>query len=299
MSGLMSDSHDKSTFFDTPTENLQDGSFSAFINDIRNDPNNMSHWLPAILPKEGEARLLAIPRTAIVQVPDDVAESFFMDDQDDDMRRIIEFVTEKVYPLAMKEHFYPCAFIKNGTFSDKYTFRLCTPGPQPLQMALNIAAINYDAICMDAGGYTEIVLRECIPHLPEATPCIYGGMPLRTEFRVFYDFDKHQPLYVANYWDWDYCHEAIERDKTDSIIYHAVYPSLLEKYESMKDEVMEAVAHDMANVTGLSGIWSVDVMLAEMPETKYSKASRTLYLIDMAIGSQSAYWDPEKLTEEK
>lgn len=290
----MSEQHEKSNFFDTPAEDLQDGSFSAFLNNIRNDPNNMSNWLPAILPREGEARLLDIPRTVIIPVPDDIVEAFFMEDQSNDLARVIRFVTEHVQPKRMEAGFYPNVFVKNGSFSDKFNFRLCTPGPEPTQMALNLATINYDAICLDAGGFTEVVLRECIPYLSSATPCIYNGMPLRTEFRVFYDFDSHEPLYVVNYWDWEYCHEAIERNRTDSIVYKAVYPSMLEKYMSMKDEVVAAVAHDMENVTGLKGIWSVDVMLAEMPQTEYTEASSKLYLIDMAVARQSAYWDPDK-----
>lgn len=44
---------------------------NAYLNDLRADPNNMSKWLPAITPEEGESRKLRIPKTVIVQVPDD------------------------------------------------------------------------------------------------------------------------------------------------------------------------------------------------------------------------------------
>jgi hypothetical protein len=38
----------------------------------------------------------------------------------------------------------------------------------------------------------------------------------------------------------------------------------------------------MQNVTGLEGIWSIDIM----------EADGNLWLIDMALGHRSAYWDP-------
>ena len=69
-------------------------------------------------------------------------------------------------------------------------------------------------------------------------------MPLRPEFRVFYDFDRHQPLYVVNYWDWNYCHDAICRDYTDKIVYEAHYPQLLDQYNKYKDDVVKMVAAD-------------------------------------------------------
>lgn len=271
-----------------------DVALSGYFNDMRRDHNNMSYWLPAITPKDGEDRILKIPKTVIVQVPDDVAEAFFMEDHDENLSRVIQFIKEDVIPRVSGAGIWPNMFIKNGGFSDKYNFSLCTPGPEALRMALNIASINYDALCFDADGITEIVVRELIPHIPSETPCIYNGMPLRPEFRVFYDFDKHQPLYIVNYWDWDYCHEAIERNRTDAIVYKEIYPYILKRYNEMKDAVMDAVAHDMESVTGLSGIWSVDVMLCEIPKTEYTEASNTLYLIDMAQGFRSAYWDPVK-----
>ena len=293
---------------------------SELLTSIRRDPNLISKWLPAILPKEEEERLLAIPKTVILPVPNELAVAFFMDDHDSDMAKVLKFVQETVVPAARKAGIYPSMFIKNGGFSDKFNFKLCVPGPEPMQIALNLAAINYDAICCGADGFTEVALRELIPHISSATYHIYNGMPLRPEFRVFYDFDNHQPLYVVNYWDWDYCHEAIERDKTDGAVYAAAYPELKEKYEKLKNVVMGSVAHDMAQVDGqklkdaivafvsqnaaseedkraiaerVRNIWSVDVMLCEIPETSYSKASSQLYLIDMAVAEHSAYWDPE------
>lgn len=46
--------------------------------------------------------------------------------------------------------------------------------------------------------------------------------------------------------------------------------------------VEELVAEHMARVEGLSGPWSVDLMMTEAGE---------MYLIDMAVAEQSAYWE--------
>lgn len=263
---------------------------NRYLNDLRSDPNNMSKWLPAITPKNREARILRIPKTVIVQVPDDVCKSFFMENEGD-REKIIQFVKDRVVPKAKDAGIYPEIFMKNGNFSNKYQFDLCTPGADEVFMAMQLINMDYDAICFDANGFTEVCLRELIPYNKKKTPCIYHGMPLRPEFRVFYDFDNHKPLYVVNYWDWDYCHDSICRDYTDKLVYEAHYPRLLDQYNEYKDKVVEMVANDMESVSDLSGIWSVDVMLCE-PQEEYEKEYEGFWLIDMAVGHRSAYWNP-------
>ena len=261
---------------------------NEYLDTMRHDPCNMSNWLPAIVPAEGEARELRIPKTAIIPVPDDVCRSFFME-RDGDADRILGFVREQIVPAAKDHGLYPQFFMKNGGFSDKFRFRLCTPGPADMRIAANLTDMNYDALCFSADGVTEVCLRELIPYDEENTPCIYQGMPLRPEFRVFYDFDSHRVLYAANYWDWDYCHDRICRDATDKLVYESAYPGILQQYEEKKNDVMGMVARDMANVTGLSGMWSVDVMYCEK-----SGPNEGYWLIDMAVAGRSAYWDPAK-----
>lgn len=260
-----------------------------YLNDLRSDPNNMSKWLPAITPANGETRKLRIPKTTIVQVPDDICHSFFMERRGD-REKIIQFVEEQVVPKAKEAEIYPGIFMKNGGFSDKYQFNLCTPGPDEVNMAMNLISMNYDALCLGADGITEICVRELIPHNTKTTPCIYHGMPLRPEFRVFYDFDRHQPLYAVNYWDWNYCHDAICRNYTDKIVYEAHYPKLLDQYNENKNNVIEMIASDMKSISTLKGVWSIDVMLCEPQE--YQKEYEGFWLIDMAIGCRSAYWNP-------
>lgn len=58
-------------------------------------------------------------------------------------------------------------------------------------------------------------------------------------------------------------------------------------YKKHKDSVQAMVADAMQNVHGLTGQWSVDILMDE--EDKF-------WLIDMAIAQRSAYWEmrPDK-----
>ena len=126
---------------------VEETSEDTYLNDMREDPNNMSKWFPAIMPKDGESRRLRIPKTVIVQVPEEVCHSFFMERQGD-RERVIQFVQNEVMPKAKEAHIYPSIFMKNGGFSDKYRFNLCTPGADELNMALNLIGMNYDALAL-------------------------------------------------------------------------------------------------------------------------------------------------------
>lgn len=140
--------------------------------------------------------------------------------------------------------------------------------------------INYAALCVGCDGQSEIVFRKRIREPEDHNAYkIYNGMPLRPEFRVFYDFDNRKILYSVNYWDWDYCHEAISRDKSDKLSYEAAYPGIEKFFNEHQKEVEELVNTHMKDVD-LAGIWSVDIM----------SANDTYYLIDMARAENSAYW---------
>lgn len=61
-------------------------------------------------------------------------------------------------------------------------------------------------------------------------------------------------------------------------------------YAHFKDAVQDKVADAMQNVQGLTGQWSVDVLMDEREK---------FWLIDMAIAQRSAYWEmrPEGYAE--
>lgn len=256
---------------------------NRFLADIRRNPNNFSFWFPKI-----ENCGIPVPKSVIIQLPDDIIQSLFLEREGDD-DRITDFVRNTVLP-AIPEDWHP-VFIKNGCFSNKFDFRYCCIQPTLHRLVTSIEQINMDALCMDTDGESELVIREFLTpyhydddELGIKMYSIYNGMPLRPEIRVFYDFDRKKSLYAVNYWDWDYCHDRIcERDCTDALAYEAAYPDLDRFCKQNCGKAMELLDKHLKDVD-LPGIWSVDLMWHE----------GQFWLIDMAVGHKSAYFDPKK-----
>lgn len=245
---------------------------------LQEDPNNLSFWYPKV--KDCGFRT---PRTTVIQLPEKAILALFQDEEND--REVIrEFVISSVMPVI--EAFDGKPFIKNGTFSDKYDFGLCCPDKTDADsLTENIMRMGMDALCLDANGISEIVVRERIP-APEGSRTIYGGMPLRPEFRVFYDFSRGQLLYMENYWNWDYCHEAVARNEHDRKVFFDHYGVIWRSYKESAMRLYMTAEDRLRNITGLEGIWSVDFLLDGNGE---------FWLIDMAQGHRSVYWDPYKV----
>jgi len=263
--------------------------FMDYYNDLAGSPNNLSFWFPKIK-DVGNGDDLLIPKTVIQPVPPEIMELFFMEKrgmtQVQIMEEIYKWVRDIFHPAAQKVLTGPLWFIKNGSFSNKFEFNLCTcPGWDLMALTSSIVNINYQSLCFETGGNTELIAREFID-APQDVAAIYSGMPLRCEIRVFYDFDRQQAIYAKNYWDWDYCHKNISRNPTDKIVYEAVYPQLDSRFQEVSQFAVELLERSLANVTGLKGIWSVDLMEA---------GDKKFYLIDMALGTSSAYWDWERV----
>lgn len=239
----------------------------------RTQQNNFSFWFPKV-----EHCGLRVPRSIIIPVDNEMIRHFYME-QPGDYEAILCFVKNTVEP-AVKEAKFGLCFVKNGTFSNKFDAgHSCLPHPGSLTES--IININYGALCNDAGGEGEIVVRERIPHNAKVTPCIYSGLPFRNEFRVFYDFDDQEVMFVVNYWDYDYIYSHLY-DITDRIIFDHQREKMEARYEAFKDKAAQAVAEAMKNVTGLDSAWSVDLLLDEKDN---------FWLIDMAVAEQSAYWE--------
>ena len=258
--------------------------FRNYYNRLKESKNNISYWFPKV-----ENCGIKVPKTKIFDVPTEIAFQFaYIEDsnkQKDVIDKIYNWVRDEIVPDIPFELSGLC-FIKNGTFSNKFNFASCVSAGNPMDITKSLIDINYVSLIYDAGGMTEFAIRSLIPYNKSKTCCIYNGMPLRNEYRVFYDFDNNKPLYIVNYWDYDYCYETISRNKTDKIIYENMYPELAFQYAKNKDNVMEYVDKHMKNVKDLDGIWSVDILETENNE---------LWLIDMAEGHRSAYWDINKI----
>lgn len=226
--------------------------------------NNFSYWFPKIQ-KCG----IAVPKSLIVDLPPfspDYPEgyrlwqAFFCENPEEDRRVIQDWLDENVLPKLKIANLGDQLFVKNARFSNKFlASKSCLVSVQDL--ASGIMEINYAAMLTGAGGLEELVIRERIFHTPTITPEIYSGLPLRCEFRVFYDFDARKPLYVANYWDYDYVAPSLSW-ATDRIVFEHERERLETEYETYKDEVLEMVASAMEGVD-LEGQWSIDILRQE------------------------------------
>ena len=180
--------------------------------------------------------------------------------------------------------------IKNGCFSNKFDFITCITDKEHL--AENLWKINYNSYMFDTGGYTELVVRELIPYNKETTLTIYNGMPLRDELRVFYNMDKKKIEYVVDYWDYEYCYPHIPNEDKESFNKYFNSKDKDERLIYMIDYVYQYIDTLKFDNT-LKGIWSIDFMWCKDYKDNYDG----IYLIDMARGFRSAYWDKDKIEE--
>lgn len=178
--------------------------------------------------------------------------------------------------------------IKNGCFSDKFNGNICFSTKYDL--CEKFWKLQYDSAMYDTGGYTELVVRELIPYNMYTTPLIYNGLPLRTELRVFYNLDTKQIEYVVDYWDYDYCYEHL--NITDKIVFDWFHKQ--DNYTSNLIYITDYVYKNINTLKfnkKLNGIWSIDFMLV----SDVDEFIDGVYLIDMARGFRSAYWDSLKI----
>lgn len=241
--------------------------------------NDFSFWFPKVQNCE-----IKVPKTIMFKTPEELHRHFFMDNYKEDYKLIGDWVKREVMPVLEKEHMQ-IVFIKNAVFSNKFDASTCFVNMETL--INGVVNLNYAALCVGADGFTELVVRERIRHDASRTPCIYNGLPLRTEFRVFYDFDSNKVLYTANYWDYEYVYRNLY-DRTDKIILDHMRNEIETSFNTRKAEVEKLVADNMKKVQGLSGKWSVDILLSD--------TDNSYWLIDMAVAEQSTYWNP-KLAE--
>lgn len=265
----------------------------SYIND-RQYPENFSNWYPHIK-NFGVFWHSNIISNQIFTL-EEVKEFSRTDDINkvnwDKLNSILKPTLDKMEPNIVYN-------IKNGCFSNKFNFRTCVVTKDNLVKQL--WKINYMSHMYETGGHTELVVRDYIPFNPTNTFTIYEGMPLRTEVRVFYNMETKQIEYITDYWDYEYCSKSLH-NITDKMIFNAFHNQfnqsdneLLKYIPNHKDEFFRAteVIKEYINTLKfddeLKGIWSIDFM--------YVSETRRMYLIDMARGFRSAYWDVDKLSD--
>lgn len=252
-----------------------------WINGLQSDPNRFSYWFDKILCVEDHD--IQLPTSIVVNIPEELFDRFFLEKKTD--KQVVSDWLEKVVMPIVSKTTLPI-FIKNGNFSNKFDFNnSCLLRDKSLEGLVNhVCNIQYTGLMLETDGYLELVLREWIEPEPE-TECIYNGMPLRPEMRLFYDFDEHKYLYDVNYWDWDYCHKAISKNPQDLEVYERQYPIISEKLAYRRDMLFPTIIKALESVTELKGKWSVDFILD----------AQGAWLIDMAVAQRSAYWDVNKI----
>lgn len=255
-------------------------------NEDRNYPENFSNWYPYIL-DFGQFKNAKIIYNQVFtwQEVNTIQETDNISNVNWNKLNLI------LKPTLDKMNDYKLYSIKNGCFSNKFDFSTCITDKKHL--AENLWKLNYVSSMYDTGGYTELVVRELIPYNKQTTPTIYNGMPLRTELRVFYNMDRKKIEYVTDYWDYAYCYENLP-NITDKIIFKWFHQqdSTIERLKYITDYIYKNI-HSLEFDDTLKGIWSIDFMLCTDCE-EYGSYNG-IYLIDMARGFRSAYWNKDMI----
>lgn len=253
----------------------------------KSDVHNLSYWLPKI--KDVGFK---VPDTIVIPLTFERYKWLCSDDYSDDA--ILSFTEE------LKEYLSLCGFnldrklfLKTGVYSNKFNFEDCVlEGIKDIDaIGTKFLNIFYDSMLVGAGKNSELVVREYIS-AKEERPKIYNGMPLNTEFRLFYDFDNKKVLGVFNYWDRATMEDALnmegrpcpekilESKKADYNTFKSIIDVIESEFNELKDDLIESANIKLSKVEGLDGIWSVDFMYID----------GDMYLIDMALGHRSYYW---------
>ena len=251
---------------------------------FKQNPNAFSSWYPQLAKAIADSNSpFKTPASKCITLPIELAQFMrieYGETTEQDKKTFNNFV---FHALALEDD--KTYFIKTGNFSMKFEFHnaRCT---EPREMGEYFQVINNFAMQVGAGTTVELVAREYIKDV-EDNPTIYNGMPLRTEFRAFVDFDANTLIGIVPYWHPIVMKRALnnphaspeqqERTKQDFVTYCAHEDALTAKYNDLLPTVRRELKALIPHV-GLSGRYSVDVM----------KNGDDLYVIDMALMAESA-----------
>lgn len=264
---------------------------------IDTNPNSMSHWFPALIPAAGMQDFFKLPKTKIIKVPMPMLQLTRIDygSLTPTTMQIVDEFCYKAFDLDDTQDY----FIKTGTYSSKFDFRntRVTAGKETHELGEYLLFIHQQANNMASSlngqpiygvsTTTEWVVREFIED-KDNNPCIYHGMPLHTEYRVFVDFDTKEVIGMNPYWDPDVMkkrfNDSPDSDSPDNIhdgiVYMAHEETLMKRYNENKDIVKNNIQKFIQNIN-LSGQWSIDIM----------QNGDDFYIIDMAIAENSAFYE--------
>lgn len=247
-----------------------------------NNKNNMSYWLPKVIDCG-----IKSPQTIILPLSFSQYKWFTSDNYNqEDITAMNKYIANQLEQSNFDTNRE--LFIKTGNFSNKFDFSTCKVTDLS-NIGQQFLDIYYTAMMVGAGNNTELVIREYIKN-KYSKKTIYNGMPLNTEFRVFYNFETNEVLGTFNYWDTNIVANSLKQkisyEKEAQFEYDTfidMSKEIEQEFECLKDKVTSLVSDSMKNVD-LEGVWSIDLMYV----------NDEFYLIDMALGSQSYYYDKIK-----
>jgi len=234
--------------------------------------NNLSFWYPKTT-KIG----FKTPNTIITDFSDDEVKliktiKWQSLDEEKILQRIKNNASNREIDLNEK------MFIRLGNSSNKFNFNTCHI--KDINELYKKLMIMFEDMYFELEWEQniELVLREYIKTNYQRNT-IYNGMPLNTEFRVFYDFDENKILEIFNYWEKDTMLDNLHNQK-DLITFanttHEIESDFARLYPFLKEEVEFKLPS-----ADLKGKWSVDFMYD----------GKEFVLIDMAHAECSYYYD--------
>jgi len=269
--------------------------------------NSMGHWFPQLVEACQGQDFFKLPATTIAKVPITLLQlsrlAFGM--LTPATLKIVDMWAEKAFGLDERKEY----FIKTGTYSSKFDFRnaYVHGGKEVQELGEYLLFIQNEANMMASptnqpsiygvSTTNEWVVREFIRD-KEDNPCIYKGLPLHTEYRVFVDCDTDQILGIFEYWDSDlmkkrfstYSDANSPHQIHDYMIFKAHEKVLKKRFKKNKTRVLDGISKILSSLD-LEGQWSIDVM----------QNGDDFWIIDMALAQDSAFFEkvPEALRGER
>lgn len=264
---------------------------------ISTNRNSIGHWFPELVNACANQTFFKLPKTTITKVPMSILQLTRQPytELTKTTMQIVNQWAKETFDLKT-DHSY---FIKTGTYSSKYDFRNAkvTGEKEVLELGEYLLFIHHQALQMASplstpcitgvSTTTEWVVREFIEDT-EHNPCIYKGMPLHTEYRLFIDCDQNRVIGCSPYWEPKTMKKRFKNgsnkgnlhDTHDYIIYKAHEKTLMERYNKNKKRIMNEMKNLLPNLE-LQGQWSIDVM----------QNGNEFYIIDMALAENSALYE--------
>lgn len=264
---------------------------------IATNPNSMGFWLPALVEACRGQEFLQIPATRIAKVPLTLLQ-LTRTEYNELTRTTLDIVdgwARDAFKLDKTKEY----FVKTGCYSSKFDFRNAkvTSAKEVGELGEYLLFIHSQALQMasplstpciyGASTTVEWVVRDYIKD-KENCPCIYKGMPLHTEYRIFVDCDTKSIIGFSPYWEPNTMKRRFAsgtkdgniHDTHDYVIYKAREGFLMDTYRTNLPKVLAAVDAILPKLN-LPGQWSLDIM----------QNGDDFWAIDMALAENSAFYE--------